>query len=184
MPWSMFLFSNIRKNYEAKTCLRWLRIKNQFSEKEFFLKDCWAEYSKRCPSPQLINSLERFIQDYVPKDKNSHKDKFCAIRDKIRSSSGYMGNIHFSVYTSSWFSWISSGTASKTEEFHPLETHTVEAPHVFGPITSWIYLSLFLWGHPPMTDTKKCSRVLENLVETKGAVVFPERQVQDLVDVL
>lgn len=35
-----------------------------------------------------------------------------------------------------------------------------------------------------MTDTKKCSRVLENLVETKGAVVFPERQVQDLVDVL
>ena len=66
-----------------------------------------------------------------------------------------MGNTHFSIYTLSWFAWTSSGTASKTEEFHPLETHTVEVQHVFGPITSWIYLSLFLWGHPPMTAQDK-----------------------------
>lgn len=33
-----------------------------------------------------------------------------------------------------------------------------------------------------MTDTKTCSRVGENLVKTKGVVVFPERQVQELVD--
>lgn len=95
-----------------------------------------------------------------------------------------MGNRHFSVYTSSRFSWRSSGTASTTEEFHPLETRTVEALRVFGPTASWIYLSLFLWGHPPMTDTNKCSRVLENLVQTQGVAVFPEGPVQELVDVL
>lgn len=48
-------------------------LKINFSKKGFFFKDCWVEYSKKCPSPQLINSLERFIQDYVPKDKNSYK---------------------------------------------------------------------------------------------------------------
>lgn len=106
------------------------------------------------------------------------------VRNRIRSSSKYMGNIHFSIYTSSWFSWTSSGTASKTEEFHPLEIHTVEAQRVFGPITSWIYLSLSLWGHPPMTDAKKCSHIWEILVKTNKTVVFPERQLQEPADVL
>lgn len=55
----------------------------------------------------------------------------------------YMENTHFSIYTSLWYSWKSSGTAWKTEEFHPLETHTVEAQSVFGPVTSWTYQSLF-----------------------------------------
>lgn len=107
------------------------------------------------PPPPLINSLERFIQDYIPKDKNPSEDNFYAIRNKIIGSSRYMENTHFSVHTSSRFSWKSSGTAWKTEEFHPLETHTAEAQRVFGPGTSWTYQSLFQWGHSPMTDRSK-----------------------------
>lgn len=39
-------------------------------------KGLWEEYSKKCSPPPLINSLERFIQDYVPKDKNPYEDTF------------------------------------------------------------------------------------------------------------
>lgn len=31
----------------------------------------------------------------------------------------------------------------RRQEFLPLETSTVEAQHVFGPVTSWTYQSLF-----------------------------------------
>lgn len=79
-------------------------------------KGLWEEYSKKCSPPPLINSLERFIQDYVPKDKNPYEDNFYAVRNKIKGSSMYMENTYFSIYTSLWFSWKSSGTAWKTEE--------------------------------------------------------------------
>lgn len=41
-------------------------LKSIFQKGSFF-KDCWGEYFRNCPSLPLINSLERFIQNYVPK---------------------------------------------------------------------------------------------------------------------
>lgn len=82
----------------------------------------------------------------------------------------YMENTRFSIYTSLWFSWKPSGTTWKTEEFHPLETHTVEAPRsnfMDLPVTASMRSS----AYDRSEERKLC---VGKPCQNQGMVVSPE----------